>query len=81
MEAAMIKGLDNIVEILVQHGADVNVVDSGGETALVHAAWCGSLPTVKLLLEHNADTRGSLEKAQRYNHREVATLIRNYNKK
>ncbi len=81
MEVAMIKGAEKIVELLIQNGADVNMVDSGGETALMHAAWCGSTQIVKLLLEHNANTKGALEKAKRYNHRAVAQLIRNHEKK
>jgi len=40
---------------LIESGADVNAVNSGGGTALVIAAKAGAIKSVKLLLAHGAD--------------------------
>ncbi len=40
-----------IIQLLIQHGADVDVTSKHGLMALHHAASCGALDTVKLLVE------------------------------
>lgn len=50
------RGNAQILELLLKHGADVNVQDSeGGQTALHYAASCGHLECVRILLKYNAD--------------------------
>lgn len=39
-------------KILLDHGADITIVDNDGMTALTCAAWCPDSEMVKLLLEH-----------------------------
>lgn len=72
-----------IVEILVQHGADVNAVDRHGVTALHYAAGEGRLEVVKALVRAGADPyagdplRGSaIDVAERSGTPETAALLR-----
>jgi ankyrin repeat protein len=48
-------GSSEIVEILLQAGANVNAQDRYGKTALMHTAWFGHLEIALLLLEAGAD--------------------------
>ncbi len=43
-----------MMELFVEHGADVNQVNAFGEQALLHAAWKGRLEAVRWLVEHGA---------------------------
>ena len=45
----------NIVDILADAGADVNVQGADGATPLLVASFFGRTDTVKVLLEHGAD--------------------------
>ncbi|GFN80591.1 fibronectin type 3 and ankyrin repeat domains protein 1 [Plakobranchus ocellatus] len=45
-----------IMELLLEHGADVNRKDASGKTPLIHAASRDLLETVKWLCEHGAQT-------------------------
>lgn len=49
------------VAILLEHGADPNLRDVSGNTALHLAAITTSKPLVELLLEHNADIEAQNE--------------------
>ena len=53
--AAMMHDDPEIVRILLEAGADVNAVDSGGYTALMEAVLNSNTPMVSLLLAHGAD--------------------------
>ena len=53
--AAMMHDDLEIVRILLEAGADVNAVDSGGYTALMEAVLNSNTPMVSLLLAHGAD--------------------------
>lgn len=53
---------DELVELIVTHGADVNARDATGETPLHAAAYHGNLNAVKLLLEYKADVNASAYK-------------------
>jgi ankyrin repeat protein len=44
-----------IIDILVNHGADVNALDDAGTSPLIHASFRGAFDIVKKLLEHKAD--------------------------
>lgn len=46
---------ENIVRLLLDHGANVNAQNVYGETALMNAALCGRENTVRLLLDRGAD--------------------------
>ncbi|CAG5128586.1 unnamed protein product [Candidula unifasciata] len=46
-----------LMELLLEHGADVNRKDAGGKTPLIHAASRDLLETVKWLCEHGAETQ------------------------
>ncbi len=48
-------GLTETVRILIQYGADVNMYDIHGYSALVEAVWRDHLDTVMVLLEGGAD--------------------------
>ena len=50
-------GYDQIVELLLEKGADVNATDCHGNTALMHAAENGHLKIVELLLKYEPDDR------------------------
>ncbi len=45
-----------IVELLLVRGADIDKRDGGGVTPLMHAAYSGDVGIVRLLLEKGADT-------------------------
>ena len=49
-------GHTEIVAVLLEHGADINVKSRDGSTALHAAAFLGRAETAKLLLEKGADT-------------------------
>lgn len=52
-------GHENIVEELIQRGADVNHKDLWGYSAIIKAASNGHISTVKLLLRNNANVNDS----------------------
>ena len=45
----------SVVQLLVDHGADVNARDVADQTPLLEAAYGGSLPVVTCLVNHGAD--------------------------
>ena len=47
-------GHERVVELLLRHGAEVNLQDSGGGTALMYAAHQGHERLVEVLLRHGA---------------------------
>lgn len=70
------------VELLLDHGANVNAAQSGGYTALHSSAHNGDVETVRLLLDRGADAsltsadgRTPLEMARLDNHTEVIALL------
>ncbi|XP_059151162.1 fibronectin type 3 and ankyrin repeat domains 1 protein-like isoform X2 [Physella acuta] len=58
--ALVVAGLQEkfeIMETLLEHGADVNRKDASGKTPLIHAASRDLLQTIKWLCEHGADAK------------------------
>ena len=48
-------GSDDLVNLLLDHGADVKARDNNGVTALHQAAWAGHVSTIELLVSRGAD--------------------------
>jgi ankyrin repeat protein len=53
----MVATSGDVIELLIRAGADVNLQDFSGRSALMHQAWQGNLAGVKLLLDAGADPR------------------------
>jgi cytohesin len=75
-------GHPEVVEFLLEHGADPNIQDNNGGTPLHVAAWNGHREVVELLLEHGAnpnvqddDGDTPLHLAAKNNYREVVELL------
>jgi ankyrin repeat protein len=71
-----------LVQILLDHGADINALNAHHETPLYKAAEKGRLEVVRVLLEHGADfhIRGKgdqtpFQVAQSREHMEIAQLL------
>lgn len=74
---------DNIIRILIEYGAQVNVVDLHKRTPLHRAAEFGHIKTVKLLLDLKADPKALDENARTpsdraIKHPEIVALIEEY---
>jgi len=52
-------GIETIVQLLLEKGADVNAADQGGWTPLYQASRIGHIDVVKLLLEKGADVNAA----------------------
>lgn len=88
LQEASMNGSKEIVEILLEHGADVNSppVTGNGATALQYAAMYGFLGIAHLLLEHDADVnapaaetdgRTALEGAAEHGRLDMVQLLLN----
>ena len=49
---AAFNGHSTSIEILIQHGAELNVKDNDGDTALIDAARYGHSTSIEILLQH-----------------------------
>jgi hypothetical protein len=75
----------NIIETLLDKGADINARDNNGETALFAAARIGNMDVVNFLLKHNIDyyaknSNGDIARTIAYNagHNDVVQTLDNY---
>jgi ankyrin repeat protein len=48
-------GADQVIPLLIEKGAPLNLQDKEGRTALHLAAYAGQIPSVSALMEHQAD--------------------------
>jgi ankyrin repeat protein len=82
------KGHTEIVEFLLNHGADIELETCTGHTPMMLAAWYagdGKYETIKVLLEHgakanrkNKDGGTALHRAAMYSGKEVINLLISY---
>ncbi len=77
------QGREDLVRLLINHGATIDVRDENDFTPLHSAAWAGNLGMVKLLIESGADVQASnrfedtpLSRALDNNRTEVVEYIR-----
>ena len=87
------KGFTEIVSLLVDKGADVNVKDKWKRTALMFACQKGYIEIVSILLCKGADTNAimrdydnlrswtALDIAKKYVHKEIVSLIVNHQRR
>ena len=78
-------GYYNIVKLLLEYGADPNILSRGGDTALIGASQRNYTDTVKLLLEYSADPnlqdkKGStaLKCVSEYGYTDTIEVLREY---
>lgn len=71
-----------LVEFLAKHGAEIDYIDNGGETALHEAARVGNAAAVEALIRHGAtidvvdgNHQTPLYEAARYNHLDVVKVL------
>jgi len=72
LQLAIMQQNPEIVEFLLQHGANVNTKDYRGNTALHHVAWLGDIILQKkltpLLLQHKASLRATNDRRENILH-------------
>jgi hypothetical protein len=81
-------GAPEIIAFLIEHGADANALDAGGNSPLHHSCYLAITANIEVLLEHGAnpnvrDSEGHtpLEIATKYNRADIAALLRRYGAK
>lgn len=82
---ASIYGYTEMVKLLIENGADVNLRDKNGATALTSSAWAGNADIVEILIKNKADInakhnigRTALWFAVAQNHSDVVEIIKKY---
>lgn len=64
LDMAVINGHEEVVEFLIQNGANVNATDFQGYTALHSAVKCGHKNIVRYLLDHKANVNATSKDGQ-----------------
>ncbi|KAJ3765093.1 ankyrin repeat-containing domain protein [Lentinula raphanica] len=75
IQAAAAKGFKDIVELILQHGGDVNLPGGAFGTAIIAAAFEGHQGIVEYLVQHGADVNLELHFQQQQ--REVTKVLLN----
>ena len=82
--AAWLGDVNQIAQLLLDAGADVNYTKPNSETILTVAAWNGNTETVRLLLEAGVDVnvkngygKTALTVAVSQGHKDVENVLRN----
>ncbi|WP_297246066.1 ankyrin repeat domain-containing protein [uncultured Brachyspira sp.] len=83
---AAYKGNTNIINMLLENGADINYTTDYGMTALMYAASFNQFEAAKVLLENNADTSitdedgyTALDLAKSEDYKDIVELLKKYN--
>ena len=83
---AAYRGNTNIINMLLENGADINYTTDFGMTALMYAASFNQFEAAKVLLENNADTsitdeygRTALDLAKSEDYKDIVELLEKYN--
>lgn len=83
---AAYRGNTNIINMLLENGADINYTTDYGMTALMMAASFNQFEAAKVLLENNADTsitdeygRTALDLAKLEDYKDIVELLEKYN--
>ncbi|PTY41398.1 ankyrin repeat domain-containing protein [Brachyspira hampsonii] len=83
---AAYRGNTNIINMLLENGADINYTTDYGMTALMMAASFNQFEAAKVLLENNADTsvtdeygRTALDLAKSEDYKDIVELLEKYN--
>ena len=83
---AAYRGNTNIINMLLENGADINYTTDFGMTALMMAASFNQFGAAKVLLENNADTsitdeygRTALDLAKLEDYKDIVELLEKYN--
>uniref|UniRef100_A0A182STM1 ANK_REP_REGION domain-containing protein n=1 Tax=Anopheles maculatus TaxID=74869 RepID=A0A182STM1_9DIPT len=82
LQIAACKGFPDVVKLLLGHGANVQLRDVNGNSALHFAVECGCIKTVRLLLRHGANVglknslgKSPLELAIASEHRKLIRML------
>lgn len=70
------EGREEVVELLLERDAKVNVPNNNGSTALCRAAWRGHKNVVQLLVEKGADVNAKSRDKKTALHGAVVQLLR-----
>ncbi|XP_053665310.1 uncharacterized protein LOC128714461 [Anopheles marshallii] len=82
LQIAARKGYPDVAQLLLEHGANVQLRDVSGNSALHFAVECGCVKTVRLLLRHGASSgvrnslgKSPLELAIASEHRKICRMV------
>ena len=82
MRTAMLSGNTQVAQVLIQHGANLNLTDADGKTALMMASLGGFHDIAQLLLQHGADLcakskygKNALDFARSFDRQDVVDVL------
>ncbi|WP_147676314.1 ankyrin repeat domain-containing protein [Algibacter pacificus] len=84
LAAAVVKNNVEIIKVLLNHKADVNLTDANGVSPLMYAIMFKNIQVIKLLIEHGADLKltdktgkSTFEYAISSDNQEIINLLKN----